>query len=145
MTSRPGMRTRRTCHLDLCCPRAVLCAVLASMLLAGAAHGGDESAYQSTRLLELRNYGRGFCFVVQVGDLAYVASSGDRVPSNLVIGDEMRIRIKGDHIFLTTGKTWKNGFSGRVHEEEIKSSIGIRKRMTGATNLPSCSFPVSVH
>jgi hypothetical protein len=105
------------------------------------AYAGQKT-YTATRLVELTRAGgrwghSGFCFVVQLDDLAYVAFTDDKPPRNLIVGDPLQIRIKGDHMWIRTDK--------KPPDDEIKTTISIRERMTGDAKLPTCSLSVSVH
>jgi hypothetical protein len=115
-------------------------------MLTAATRARDKAVYQTTKLVELRSvevltraggHRAGFCFVVRVDDLAYVAVAGDNVPSNLIVGDPMQIKITGDHIWVKTGKKWP--------DDEIKTRINVRARITGDAKLPTCSLSVAVH
>ena len=115
------------------------------LMLAAGARARDKAVYQTTKLIELRSievltraggHRAGFCFVVQVDDLAYVAVAGDNAPSNLIIGDPIQIKIAGDYIWVKTNKKWS--------DDEIKTRINVRARITGDTKLPTCSLSVAV-
>src|ERR1700683_3792584 len=115
--------------------RLVLVAITALLGVDGLAK--DKASYQSTKLIELRNSGAGFCFVFQVNDLAYVAVAHDHLPSNLIVGDPMEVKISGDHVWVKTDKKWP--------DDEIKTRINVRERITGDAKLPSCALAVTVH
>jgi|SRR5580692_8341400 hypothetical protein len=116
--------------------------IIVVLMFATATLARDKAVYQTTKLIELTRAGghwghAGFCFVVQVDDLAYVAVTDDDVPRNLIVGDPMQIKISGDHIWVKKSNKWG--------DDEIKTRISVRKRMTGDTKLPTCSLPVAVH
>ena len=82
-----------------------------------------------------------FCFVVQLGDMAYIAVAHGRVPEKMIVGDPIQIRIKKDDLFVQTAteKRWY------YDDMEIKGRIRVRQRMNGDAKLPSCALAVALH
>jgi hypothetical protein len=99
-----------------------------------------QKTYQTTKLMELRaGQDDDFCFVVQLGDIAYVAVAYGRVPNKMIVGDPIQIRIKDDKLFVRTEDKWS--YAGN----QIKGQIRVRQRMTGDAKPPSCALAVTIH
>jgi|SRR5579872_6891286 len=115
--------------------------LLTFALFAVAGFARDKTPYQTTKLIELQRSGKGFCFVVQLSDLAYVGVSNDSPPSNLIVGDSIQVRLDHDKLRVMTNRHWPDV----EPDGSIKTRIVVRERMSEHTKLPSCAFPVSVH
>jgi hypothetical protein len=100
-----------------------------------------KTPYQVTKLVELQSNGKGFCFVVQLGDLAYVGVSDDSPPSNLIVGDTIQARIDHDKLRIMTNKHWPDV----EPDGSMKTRIVVRERIGEHAKLPSCALAVSVH
>jgi hypothetical protein len=112
------------------------------LLLSCSCFARDKTPYQSTKLLELKNVGDGFCFVLQVGDLAYLADTSDKPGINLIVGDPVEFKIKTDNIWLKVERKYPIGSD--TYTGEVKAKIRLRKRMTEGQKLPSCALAISV-
>jgi hypothetical protein len=143
---RPGCRNgpwNPTSKLALWCRAAmnrtkrIASALALGTLLLGYGQAKDKASYQTTKLVELRSDGVGFCFVFQIKDIAYVAVAHNHLPSNLIVGDPMQVKITDDHVWVKTDKKWP--------DDEIKTRISTRERMISEAKLPTCSLSVSVH
>lgn len=115
--------------------------VIPLLLITASAFSRDKTPYQTTKLLELQASGTGFCFVVQLDDLAYIATATDPPASNLIVGDPVQVKVKGDNIQIMTDKKWP----AVAPDGSIKAKVVGRKRMTADTKLPSCALAVTVH
>lgn len=111
------------------------------LLLTSPSFARDKTPYQTTKLLELDGNGNSFCFVVQLGDLAYIAHADEAPTSNLIVGDPVSVRIDKDNIRIMTNKKWP----AVQPDGSIKARILTRQRMTGNSKLPSCALAVTVH
>ncbi|HEV2469348.1 MAG TPA: hypothetical protein VGS78_09145 [Candidatus Sulfotelmatobacter sp.] len=119
------------------------CAVLLAVLFASSlCVARDKNEYQSTKLLELTDAGRGFCYVIQVGDMAYLAETSKKPAMSLTVGDPVKFRIKKSNIWLQVQRKYPVGTD--TYFDEIKTRIQIRKRMTQGQRLPSCAVAISV-
>ncbi len=112
------------------------------LVLAGASFARDKTPYQSTKLLELTNAGSGFCFVIQVGDLAYLAETSAKPGMNLIVGDPVEIKIKNKNIWLKVQRKYPVGSDSYL--DEVKTKVMLRKHMTEGQRLPSCALAISV-
>jgi len=119
--------------------RAFLMAVLFASTLCFAR---DKNEYQSTKLLELTDAGHGFCYVIRVDDMAYLAESSKKPAMSLTVGDPVEFRIKKNNIWLQVQRKYPVGPDTYV--DEIKTKIQIRKHMTEGQRLPSCAVAISV-
>jgi hypothetical protein len=48
----------------------------------------------------------------------------------------MEVKISGDHVWIKTDRKWP--------DDEIKTRISVRERITGDAKLPSCALAVTV-
>jgi hypothetical protein len=101
----------------------------------------DKAVFETTKLIELQRDGKGFCYVIQINDLAYVAVSGDSPTSNLIVGDPVEVKVNGDSIRLKSNKKWP----AVEPDGTIKTKIMVRQRITEGNKLPSCAMPITVH
>jgi len=135
--------------------------VLTAMLLpivGSIGNARDKAVYQTGKLIDVRSYATGtgalraqnsFCLAIQVEDISYilayeVAMPGDYDPTSLIIGDAIQVKIKGDKMYVKTGKKWTNDFSGKQHDEEAKMQIRRRERIEHDKKPTTCGIPVSV-
>lgn len=102
----------------------------------------DKNEYQSTKLLELTDAGSGFCYVIQVGDTAYLAETSKKPAMSLTVGDPVKFRMKKNNIWLQVQRKYPVGAD--TYFDEIKTKIQIRKQMTEGQQLPSCAVAISV-
>jgi hypothetical protein len=103
----------------------------------------DKVPYRSTKLIELNSRAGGFCFVIQLDDLAYTAVAEGHTERNLVVGDPIQVKVSGDYIWLKVEKKYPLGSD--YYSDEVKSRITVRKRMTQDSQLPTCALPVAIH
>lgn len=121
--------------------KRIQCIVLIVLIaLSTGASARNKAEFQTTKLIELQRDGNGFCFVVQVGDLAYLAATSDPPTSNLIVGDPVEMKIDKDHIRVKSNKKWPDV----EPDGTIKTTIKLRLRMTPDVKLPSCALPVVV-
>jgi hypothetical protein len=118
--------------------------IVAVLMAPAVARARDKGVYQTTKLIELVNHGTSFCFVLQVDDLAYAAIAGGHLPSNLIVGDPVQVKIKGDSIYVKTGKKWMNDITHKETDDAVKARISVRGRVTVEGKLPTCSLSVVV-
>jgi len=112
-------------------------------------HAKDKALYQTAKLVDLRAYPSGrpsplaaqysFCLAIQSEDIAYTVDYGTILrgsyqPTNLVVGDSIEIRTKGDDLYFKTGKS---------SPDEAKSHITRRERITSDSKPTTCALPVS--
>jgi hypothetical protein len=116
-------------------------ALLTFVLFTVAGFARDKTPYQATKLIELRSNEKGFCFVVQLNDLAYVGVSNDSLPSNLIVGDSVQVRLDHDKLRIMTNEHWPDV----EPDGSIKTRIVVRERISKDTKLPSCALAVSIH
>lgn len=102
----------------------------------------EKNEYQSTKLLELTDAGSGFCYVIRVGDMAYLAETSKKPAMSLTVGDPVEFRIKKNNIWLQVQRKYPMGTD--TYFDEIKTKIQIRKHMTEGQQLPSCAVAISV-
>jgi hypothetical protein len=109
----------------------------------------DKPAYQAAKLVDFRAYPTGsgsaraqysFCLAIQVGDIAYTVNyetflRGSYQPTNLVVGDSIEIRTKGNDLYFKTGAS---------SPDEVKAHITRRERITPDSKPATCALPVSV-
>lgn len=110
-------------------------------LLTCASFARNKTPYRSTKLIELQTSGDGFCFIVQLDDLAYIAIANDPPSSNLIVGDQIQVKLEKDAIRVMTNKKWPDVYP----DGSIKAKIAGRQRMSADSKLPSCSLSVKVH
>lgn len=103
--------------------------------------GGDKTPYQSTKLLELTDAGHGFCFVIQVGDTAYLAETSAKPGMNLTVGDPVEVKIKKNDIWIKVQRKYPVGPDSYL--DAVKTKIKLHKRMTEGQQLPSCAVAIS--
>ncbi len=125
---------------------------LAAFLLGSGIVGSskDKPAYQTAQLVDLRVYPSGrpsplaaqnsFCLAIQLEDIAYTVDYGTILrgsyqPTNLVVGDSIEIRTKGDDLYFKTGKR---------SPDEAKAHITRRERITPDSKPITCALPVAV-
>ncbi|HTZ82077.1 MAG TPA: hypothetical protein VMB66_02735 [Candidatus Acidoferrales bacterium] len=115
--------------------------LIALVAFAGTVFARDKNSYQSTKLLELTDAGSGFCFVIQVGDLAYLAESSKKPGTNLTVGDPVAFRIQKNNIWIKVQRKYPIGPD--TYLDPVKAKIQIRKQMTQGQQLPSCAVAIS--
>jgi len=111
------------------------------LLLPISAFARDKNPYRTTKLIELQSTGTGFCFIVQIDDLAHIGVSNDAPTSNLIVADKVQVKVTGQAIHIMTNKKWPDV----EPDGAIKARIAVQQRMTRGSKLPTCAFPVSVH
>lgn len=111
-------------------------------LLSAAA--GQRSGYVTGKLLDVRRYTttpiRGhavFCIAIQVEDISYLVDyepfyGADHPPKELIVGDPIQIRIKGDSLWFIAGK-----------RDPDKTRIIRRERISPDVVPPTCAVPVA--
>ena len=113
------------------------CLILVSIaLLSPNIAQARQKAYQTTKAIEVSGSRKEFCLVVQLDDLAYVSVANEHVPSNLIVGDPIQVRVKKDNLWIKTD---------HLSYDDVKTNIVVRKRMTEGTKLPTCSLSVALH
>jgi len=127
-------------------PIATLLAVGPFLLIS---HAKEKAVYQTAKLVDLRASPTGggslraqysFCLAFQVDDVSYIAnyetwSRGAYQPTNLIVGDPIEIRTKGDDLYFKAGKKSK---------DESKAHITRRERITPDSKPVTCALPVAV-
>jgi hypothetical protein len=117
--------------------------------LLSVSHAKEKPVYQTARLVDLRAYPTGggafraqysFCLAFQVEDVSYMVeywafSRGSYQPTNLIVGDPVEIRTKGDDLYFRAGKK---------PEDESKAHITRRERVTPDSKPATCALPVAV-
>lgn len=126
-----------TAFLNLDCMDLNKYLILAGIVLlwCSMAHARHK-IYQTTKAIEVSGSRKEFCLVVQLDDLAYVSVANEHVPSNLIVGDSIQIRVKKDNLWIKTD---------HLSYDDVKTNIVVRKRMTEGTKLPTCSLSVTLH
>jgi hypothetical protein len=108
-------------------------------------HATEKSDYQTGKLTDLRRSDTGsgaaraqgsFCLAIEVGDMTYLAQQESTwrwsyAPTDLVVGDQVEVKIKGNDMFL---KKSKGG--------DLKTHITRRERTSPDKNPPTCALPV---
>lgn len=123
--------------------------VLAVGALLSVSHAKDKVVYQTARLVDLRAYPTGggafraqysFCLAFQLEDVSYMVeywafSRSSYQPTNLIVGDSVQIRTRGDDLYFKAGKR---------PDDETKAHITRRERVTPNSKPVTCALPVAV-
>jgi hypothetical protein len=77
---------------------------------------------------------------IQVEDISYMVRyetvlRGSYQPTNLVVGDPIEVRAKGNHLYFKTGQS---------PEDEAKADITRRERVAPDGKPASCALSVAV-
>lgn len=120
-----------------------LCAVFILAVFLMPVFASDGS-YQSATLIDLQrdavpndaNYFHTFCLAVKVDDMSYLLDYNVKFrwsyqPTDLVVGDAVKIRVSGQSAFLQ-----KPGGG------ELKATVMRRARIIGDAQPAGCAIPV---
>jgi hypothetical protein len=113
-------------------------------------HAKDKVAYQTAKLVDLRANKTGagagraqysYCLAIQSKDISYILTyetffRGGYKPTNLIVGDPIEIRIKGDHLYFETGQ--------KSSDDEAKAHIIRQERIAAGGKPATCGLPVEV-
>jgi hypothetical protein len=127
-------------------PIAILLALGAFLSVSNAK---EKAVYQTAKLVDLRAYPTGggafraqysFCLAFQVEDVSYMVeywafSRSSYQPTNLIVGDSVQIRIKGDDLYFKAGKK---------PDDETKAHITRRERIAADSKPATCALSVAV-
>jgi len=120
--------------------------VFALVLRALSLHAGEKTVYQTGKLVDLRRESTGsgaaraqgsFCLAVEVGDTKYLLRREaywrwSYEPTDLVVGDPVEIKIKGNDMYL---KKSKGG--------DLKTYITRQERSAPDKKPITCALPVT--
>jgi hypothetical protein len=112
-------------------------------------HAKEKATYQTGKLVDIRAHSTGagraraqysFCLAIQVDDISYITryetwSHGAYQPTDLIVGDPIEIRTKGDDLYFKAGKKSR---------DESKAHIIRRERITLDSKPATCALPVAV-
>jgi hypothetical protein len=112
-------------------------------------HAKDKAVYQTGKLVDVRAYATGagalraqysFCLAIQVEDISYIAhcetfSRSSYQPTNLVVGDPIKVKIADEHLYFETGKK---------SPDEAKAHITRRERIIPESKPATCALPIAV-
>ena len=113
-------------------------------------HAKDKNVYQTAKLVDLRASATrlgppraqySYCLAIQAGDISYIVSyepflRGSFKPTDLIVGDPIDIRIKGDRLYFKTGK--------ESSDDEAKAHITRQQRITPDSKPATCGLHVAV-
>ena|ERR1039458_1699299 len=125
-----------------------IAAFVAVGALLSVSHAKEKPVYQTAKLVDLRAYPTGggraraqysFCLAIQVEDISYTVNyetvlRGSYQPTNLVVGDPIEIRTKGNDLYFKTGNS---------SPDEAKTNITRRERITSDSKPTTCALPVT--
>jgi hypothetical protein len=138
--------------------QSIMLAPVLLALLVGVGYAGDKGIHQTGKLIDMRGHStaagalraqRSFCLAIQVEDISYIlhyepAMRGNYEPTSLIIGDPIEVKIKGDKMYVKTGKKSTNDLTHRQTDDEVKMQILRRERIAPDGKPASCALPVAV-
>jgi hypothetical protein len=130
--------------------RLILVIVLTSQTFAPISVAAkDKTPYSAAKLVDLRRFPTHagafraqaeFCLALELDGISYLAhyapvDRGAYMPTDLIVGDKIMVKIKGDNLKFRSGKG-----GDEVGEAEIIR----RQRITSENPAATCSDPVSI-